>query len=576
VSRHCYAMARWSTRSTLLASALLGSWGAIPACSGTIGGDVSSGSGGSAGVAGGGTRGVGVVTPGSLDAGRVPMRRLNRAEYCNTVHDLLGTTQRPCDRFPADNTIFGFDTVSSVQSLSSLHLELYEEAAGSLVDELMALPATDARRSAIFTCQPAAADPKPCALEILRTFAERAFRRPVAPEELSDHVALLDVAKAQGGTVNDGLGLGLRAILLSPHFLFRVEIDPDPHSPALHPVSDYELASRVSYAIWSSMPDAALRSAAAGGMLHDRAELGQQVARMLQDPKAHALTTDFVDQWLKLRDLPTVEVNAEAFPTFDSALRDGMIGETSRFFDEFLRQPLPAVTILTADFTYVNARLAAHYGTTPPAGTDFVRVSLKDTSRRGMLMQASVLTVTSHPNRTSPVARGVWVLSRLLCSPPSPPPPDIPKLTETAPGATPDMTMRQRLAVHRQMATCGACHNSFDPIGLGLETFDGIGAFRTTEGGKPIDAAGELPDGTKFSGPSELAAILTKPERGFDACMAQQMLTYMVGRGFDDDPGRAWSTHIADLARPLGSSFAAAITSIVASDLFTQRRGEAP
>jgi len=323
------------------------------ACSGSIGDSTSHGPGGSSNgaVGGTGTGGGGVPSSGPLDPGRVPIRRLNRAEYCNTVRDLLGTTQRPCDKFPADNTIFGFDTVASVQSLSSLHLELYEESAASLVDELMALPATDARRSGIFTCKPDAADPKPCALEILRTFAERAFRRPVAPDELSDHVALLDVAKVQGGTVNDGLGLGLRAILLSPHFLFRVEIDPEPSSPALHPVSDYELASRLSYALWSTMPDAALHAAAAGGTLHDRAELGQQVARMLQDPKAHALTTDFVDQWLKLRDLPTVEVNATAFPTFDSALRDGMIGETSRFFDEFFRQPLPAVNILTADFT---------------------------------------------------------------------------------------------------------------------------------------------------------------------------------------------------------------------------------
>jgi hypothetical protein len=517
-----------------------------------------------------------MVSPAALDPGRVPMRRLNRAEYCNTVRDLLGTTQRPCDQFPADDTIFGFDTISAVQSLSSLHLELYEEAATSLVDEVLALPASDARRVGIFTCQPAASDPKPCALEILQKFAERAFRRPVSADELTDYVALLDVAKAQGGTVNDGLGLGLRAILLSPYFLFRVEIDPDPRSAALHPVSDYELASRLSYALWSTMPDDGLRSAAAAGKLHDRSELGGQVARMLQDPKAHALTTDFVDQWLKLRDLPEAEVNALAFPTFDNALREGMIGETSRFFDEFFRQPIPAVNILTADFTYVNARLAAHYGMSPPAGSDFVRVSLKDTSRRGMLMHGSILTVTSHPNRTSPVARGVWVLSRLLCSAPPPPPPDIPKLAETAPGATPDMTMRERLAVHRQLATCGACHNSFDPIGLGLENYDGIGAYRTTEGGKPIDASGVLPDGTKFSGPSELASILSQPERGFDACVAQQMLTYMVGRGFDDDAGKAWSTHIADLSRPSGASFAATITSIVESDLFTQRRGEAP
>lgn len=265
-----------------------------------------------------------------------------------------------------------------------------------------------------------------------------------------------------------------------------------------------------------------------------------------------------------------------AFPTFDPALRDAMGGETSRFFDEFFRQPVPAINILTADFTYVNARLATHYGITPPAGTDYARVSLANTTRRGMLMQGSILTVTSHPTRTSPVARGVWVLSRLLCSQPPPPPANVPKLPETAPGVDPMMTMRQRMAAHRALATCGACHNTIDPIGLGFENFDGIGRFRTTDGGKPIDSAGELPDGTMFSGPTELAAILTKPERGFEGCMAQQMLTYMVGRGFDDDPGRAWSTRIADTARAAGGSFGAAITSIVQSDLFTQRRGETP
>jgi hypothetical protein len=296
---------------------------------------------------------------------------------------------------------------------------------------------------------------------------------------------------------------------------------------------------------------------------------------MLRDPKAHALTTDFVGQWLELRDLPTVEVDAQAFPTFDSALRGAMSGETSRFFDEFFMQPLPAANILTADFTYLNGRLAAHYGVTLPAASDFVRVSLANSTRRGMLMQASILTVTSHPNRTSPVARGVWVLSRLLCSQPPPPPPDVPKLPETPPGATPNLTMRERLAVHRQLPQCGACHNAIDPIGLGLENFDAIGRFRATEAGKPIDAAGELPDGTKFSGPAELAAILIQPERGFDACMARQMLTYIVGRGFEDDAGKAWSTRIADLGRTSGGSFGAVITSIVQSDLFTKRRGEA-
>ncbi|HWZ88504.1 MAG TPA: DUF1592 domain-containing protein [Polyangiaceae bacterium] len=567
---------RRAARSGALLGALLASsnW----ACTGVLdGGPAGVGVGtGRSPSPGGGTAGSVAVAAGPLDPGRVPMRRLNRAEYCNTVHDLLGTAQRPCDQFPEDNVMYGFDTISSVQSLSSLHMELYETAATALIDELMALPDTDPRRTSIFTCQPAAADPKPCALEILSGFATRAFRRPVAPSELTAYVALLDVAKAQSGTVNDGLALGLRAILLSPNFLFRVEIDPNPHSAALHPVADYELASRLSYALWSSQPDAALTASAAAGTLHDLAELGRQVARMLQDPKAHALTTDFIGQWLQLRKLPTVEVDPVAFPAFSSALRDAMGGETSRFFDEFFQKPLPVASILTADFTYLNSTLATYYGMAPPAGSDFVRVSLADSTRRGMLMQASILTVTSHPNRTSPVARGVWVLARLLCSEPSPPPPGVPLLAETPPGVTPDTTMRERLAAHRVRPECGACHNSIDPIGLGLENFDGIGRYRTTEGTLPIDAAGELPDGTMFSGPAELATILTQPERGFDACVTTQMLTYVVGRGFADDSGLAWSAHIADLGHTAGGSFGALLTSIVQSDLFTKRRGEAP
>jgi hypothetical protein len=575
---------------TLTACAWLsGAVGAIfhLACTGSIGSEHGKGHSGAAGPgastgAGGGTStgGVGGVggglPPGALDPGRVPLRRLNRTEYCNTVRDLLGTTQRPCDQFPNDNVIFGFDTIAEVQSLSSLHIELYEKAATSLIDEVMNLPATDARRSSIVTCQPAAADPKPCVLQILKGFAQRAYRRPVTDDELSDYVGLLDVAKAQTGTVDDGLRLGLRAILLSPHFLFRVELDPNPSSPELHPVSDYELASRVSYSLWSTMPDSGLLAAAANGTLHDPTTLAQQVSRMLQDPKAHAITTDFVGQWLELRDLPTVDVNAQAFPTFDAALRSAMGVETDRFFDEFLRQPLPATDILTADFTYLNGRLASHYGIAGPTGTDFVRVDLANTPRRGMLMQGSVLTVTSYPNRTSPVARGVWVLSRLLCSQPSPPPPDVPKLPETPPGATPDMTMRERLAVHRQLPQCGACHDSIDPIGLGLENFDGIGRYRTMEAGKVLDISGKLPDGTTFAGPAELAAILKQPDRGFEACLTHQMLTYMVGRGFEDTAGQGWTARLAELAHADGGSFGAIVANIVKSAPFTQRRGETP
>jgi hypothetical protein len=560
---------------------------ATAACSGKIGdggGSTASGSGGGGGAgspnpssgasgATGGSGGGGA----SLDVAYVPLQRLNRSQYCNTVRDLLGTSQRPCDQFPQDPSLFGFDTVPSVQSLSPLLAELYETAATSLIDEVIALPATDARRSSIFVCDPStAADPKACALQILTGFAQRAFRRPVAASELANHVALLDVAKAQGGTVTDGVALGLRAILLSPHFLFRVEIDPNPMAADLHPVGDYELASRLSYALWSTMPDATLLAAAAAGTLHDPAQIVSQATRMLQDPKAHALTTDLIGQWLMVRNLPTHEVNPLAYPTFDDALRTAMQGETNLFFDEFFRQKVPAINILTADFTYLNARLATHYGMPAPAGTGFVRVSLAGSMRSGMLMQGSILTVTSHPTRSSPVGRGVWILSNLLCSAPPPPPANVPVLVEPPAGTPPPMTMRETLAAHRVMPQCGACHNTIDPIGLGFENFDGIGLYRATEAGKPIDAAGVLPDGTAFSGPAELAGILAQPARGFEACIARQLLTYTVGHGFEDDPGKAWTAQVVDQAHKSDSSFGAMLSSIVQSDLFTKRRGAGP
>jgi hypothetical protein len=423
-------------------------------------------------------------------------------------------------------------------------------------------------------CQPAAADPKPCVTNILRAFAERAYRRPVTPDEVSDQVGLLDVAKAQMGTVDEGIRLGLRAILLSPNFLFRVEIDPNPNSTDVHPVGAYELATRLSYSLWSTMPDAALLASAANGSIQTPAELDRQVARMLQDARAHSITTDFVGQWLGYRDMPSVDVNPVSYPTFDPALRDAMIGETERFFDEFIRSQAPASDMLTANYTYINARLAKHYGMMPPPGTDFARVSLAGTNRSGILMQGSFLTLTSYPNRTSPVRRGIYVLSRLQCSPPGAPPADVPKFPEDPPGVPPNATMRERLAIHRTRADCAACHNSIDPIGLGLENFDGIGLYRTMEAGKTLDISGQLPDGTMFAGPAELAAILKQPARGFDDCMTRNMLTFMIGRGFQDGAGATWSTRVADAASMAGGSFGALVANVVKSGAFTLRRGE--
>jgi hypothetical protein len=289
-------------------------------------------------------------------------------------------------------------------------------------------------------------------------------------------------------------------------------------------------------------------------------------------PKAHALATDFAGQWLRTRELPDHTVDPMVYPTFDPALRSAMKEETDRFFDDFAKQARPVRDLLTADFTYLNDRLAKHYGY-PSPGTAFTKVMLTGLDRRGMIMQGGILTLTSHPNRTSAVARGKWLLDRLLCTTPPPPPAKVPALEESNMG-TANLTQREQLAIHRMKPQCAICHNLMDPLGLGLENYDGIGRYRATQDGKPIDSAGELPDGGKFSGPQELAAILSMDSR-FDECVTRHLLTFMLGRVFEDaDGSAAWIGKITQAASTQGASFGALISSVVASQPFTMRHGE--
>jgi hypothetical protein len=491
-----------------------------------------------------------VAAPAS-DPGRVTVHRLNRAEYNNTVRDLLGTKLRPADEFPTDDTGYGFDNIADVLSLSPLHLELYQHAAEVLVDEAMAPD----RRAQILTCDPAADG---CLGRTVRSFARRAWRRPVTDDEVGRLTAFAGVAAAEGDTAEAGLRLALRAILVAPQFIFRLELDPDAASSAPHLLGDHELAARLSYFVWSSMPDDELFAAADAGRLREPAAIRAQVERMLASPRAEALVQNFAGQWLYLRKLDDHKVSAASYPRYGNALRDAMRAETEAWFRQAVSGALPLDQMLTRQSPAANAAMTALYGTSP---------------RAGLLTQASLLTVTSRPNRTAPVLRGEWVLDQLLCSSPPPPPPDVPALKEEA---KPTASLRQRLEQHRADPVCASCHALMDPIGFGLEHYDGIGAYRERDEGGPVDATGALPDGRSFDGAIELSRMVAQDPR-FPACVAQQLYTYALGRGPEATSGHLDATVIADLGARLASGgyrLRDLAAQIATADTFRMRRGQ--
>ena len=640
-------------------------------------------------------------SPGAVDPGRVTLHRLNRAEYANTVHDLLGTSARPSDQFPPDDRGYGFDNIADVLSLSPVQLEMYFNAAETLVDEAMSVVQVGARRfeaekmtsstgsvfqssawqlssagtlsqsvmidapgeyivrvraweqhagseaakstltvdgmplqtftvdatqsvpgtyearaalkagskqitvsfdndyymqatsedrnlvvdyveiegpvgvasdnplrSRIMSCEPKASDALTCWREVASRFGRRAWRRPLADSEVDGLVALAQDSLAAGDDLETATRQLLRAMLVSPRFVFRVELDPDPASLTPHALDDFELASRLSYFLWSSMPDDALLDLAEQGKLHDDATLRQQIARMLADEKASALVDNFAGQWLFTRALDDHQPDYAAFPDFDDALRGAMRTETEQYFREFLFGTATMDQFLTADFSFVNDRLARHYGL-PEMGPDFARVSLAGTQRKGLLTQGTVLMVTSYPTRTSPVKRGKWVLEQLLCSPPQPPPPNVPALKMED---KPTGSLRERMEAHRANPVCASCHTLMDPIGFGFEHYDGIGQYRELDDGFAIDSSGMLPDGTAFDGPSQLADLLAVDPR-LPTCVTRQLLTYALGRGsepFDDDDIESISgAFVAG-----GYRLPQLVELIATSAAFRQRRGE--
>jgi hypothetical protein len=633
---------------------------------------------------------------GPRDPGRVTIRRLNRAEYDNTIRDLLGVDFHPASDFPSDDVGYGFDHIGDVLTLPPILLEKYVAAAEEIVrralgteqanlvgDEIsggeevqpgvrvlasngevtaklrgsgkglyivrvrahgdqagdepvqMSLRLDDkdvrtfdvravAERPESYEArvetrggrhtfavafvndyyrpdQPGPNDrnlyvsrlevtgPYPetyarivprehtpedrmlLAREIVNNVMSRAFRRPSTAAEVDRVLELVKLADAEGESFAGALGLGLQAMLVSPHFLFRVELDPPPDdADGIRELNDFELATRLSYFLWSSMPDDELFELARAGTLRQGDQLEKQVRRMLADPKSQALVENFAGQWLQLRNLATAAPDRGVYPDFDDALRRAMGTETELFFAEIMREDRSVLDFLDADFTFVNERLARHYGIEGVQGSEFRRVSLDPARRGGVLGQASVLTVTSNPTRTSPVKRGKWVLENLLGTPPPPPPPDAPPLEETAQAAL-SGSLRQRMEQHRTKLICASCHRAMDPLGFGLENYDGIGAWRDKDGQYDIDASGELPNGQTFSGPRELKQILKGRQDEFVRCLSEKMLTYGLGRGVEysdrctvDDVARAVAQH--------DYRFSSLILAVVESDAFGKRR----
>ena len=433
------------------------------------------------------------------------------------------------------------------------------------------LPASHKR---ILTCTPGAGlSSEQAARKILTPLASRIYRRPVQPSEVARLVRYVHVAEQQGESFERAIQIATDALLCSPNFLFRVELDPKPNDKSSsRMLNDYELASRLSYFLWSSTPDDALLGQAANGTLHKPEVLTAQAKRMLKDPKARALADNFAGQWLQLRNLVNVAPDTNRFPDFNDKLRKSMKTETEMFFEAIVKEDRSILDFLDGKFTFVNGPLAKLYGIDGVEGDDFRRVALTGDQRGGILTQASILTVTSNPTRTSPVKRGKWVMEQILGTPPPPPPPNVPKLADDKKEPLTG-TLRQRMEQHRKDPVCASCHTQMDAIGFGMENFDPVGKWRGKDGDAPIDASGTLPGGQKFAGPAQLKQILKGKKSLFAKCLTEKVMTYALGRGLQNYD----TCKISDIVTNLGKNdyrFSSLVTAVVMSEPFRKRRGD--
>jgi mono/diheme cytochrome c family protein len=423
----------------------------------------------------------------------------------------------------------------------------------------------------VFLCHPkVSADDTPCARRILTILARRAYRGPVSPDDVKRLMVFYQKGRAEG-SFEAGIEFVLRSILVSPEFVFRAEAAPAAIKPGVpYRVTDYELASRLSFFLWSSIPDETLLDLASVGRLHRPDVLAQQVRRMLADARANAFVENFAGQWLQLRNLKRIVPNSDIFPDFDDNLRQASQREAELFFGSIVREDRNTLDLMTADYTFVNERLARHYRIPGIVGSNFRRVQLSDPARWGLLGKSAVLLVTSHANTTSPVLRGKWVLENVLGAPPPPPPPNVPALKENEPGTVP-RTMREQMEQHRANPVCAACHKNMDPIGFVLENFDAVGAWRTTnEGGVPLNTVDVLADGTKVTDVASLRAALLKRPSIFLQTLTEKLMIYALGRGltYQDEPT---ARRIVRNAESQGNRFSALIMGIVDSEQFQMR-----
>jgi len=485
-------------------------------------------------------------------------------QFEGEVDDLI----RPIDHTLADGQIgigYGVTTQQHLQRLTIL---------GPF--EVTGVSDNPTRR-AVFTCRPTApAEARPCAESIVGNLATEAYRRPLAQADISALMNFYDEGVQEGG-FEGGVRMALQAILASPHFLFRMEEVPDGVAPGeIYNISDTDLASRLSYFMWGAPPDEELVAVAERGRLSRSKEFEQQVRRMLADPRAEALATRFASQWLRLQDLEDIQPDALTYPYFDETLSEAMNRETELFFSHLVEEDRPILELLTADYTFVNERLARHYGVPGIIGPEFRKISYPDDTRRGLLGHGGILTMTSHADRTSPVLRGKWVLEVLLGSPPPPPPPDVPAFEEVGEAEEGRfLTVRERMEQHRANPACRSCHVVIDPIGLALENFDVTGAWRIRDGGNMVDPESELYDGTPLASPEDLRnALLSRPEV-FYRVFTENLMAYALGRRleyYDMPTVRA----IVKEAGEDGFKLSAFILGVVKSAAFTSAKAPRP
>jgi hypothetical protein len=553
------------------------------------GGSRGNGSGGSSGMMSGGSTGTGMMTGGAggssvigpggvpIEAGRVTIRRLNKLEYDNTVRDLLGLNLAPSKMFDFvdDEWGDGFNNDADVLSLSPLSIEKYLTSAQFLIDKALdPAPANAAVRNKIMVCAVPAMPEADCGRRIIGDFAKRAFRKPASTEDVNAFFALIDVAKKQGDNFEAGIKVALAAVLVAPDFLFRAEIDPTPGTERA--LDNWELASRLSYFVWASMPDDELFQKAEQKALTNPQEIARQIGRMLGDGKtASGFTQAMVEQWMQTVELRSAEPDVKFFPTWQIALRDAMEQEVRATLGPILTGMAPAQDLVGAKYVYANRALAQFYGLSGAASVPadrFEKVMVTDDKRGGVLRGGNLLVGSSHPDTHSPTRRGKWILERLLCEHPPPPPAMVPSFQPTM---IAEGTLRQKLErVHVSMgASCNVCHSFIDPMGFALEHYDGAGAWRDQDNRLPVDATGIMP-GTmeKFDGAAQLSALIAKDPR-LPACMAKQFLTYGLGRKMGDKDQAV----IQDLGKKFmegGYKVPQLVELVAQSPLMTRRQAE--